>query len=205
VKDTNVATVQDTAIEVMTGKNFTIDEVTPYKIVFTKSFGDGIWVATKVCYVLFNFVERDGNVKLIVSETEKMNQITRKRGVDHLVPIVNEIKSSVDGTPIERISNIAKDQLPGSGNERKKELGIIFKDSITQEGLEIIKIQPGSLAAEKGMLASDVLVEVNGRPVTDMTQSGLKSYLANKMASNCSIMLTIRRGKENKLIVLEQE
>lgn len=205
VNETNIETVQDTAIEIMTGKNFTIDEVTPYKIVFTKSFGDGFWVETTICYVLFNFVERDGNVKLIVSETEKTNLITRKRGIDHLIPIVNQIKSVVDGTPEELISNTAENQLPGSGNQREKTLGIKLSDMMENDGVKVLSVEPGSLAAEKGILASDVLVEVNGRSVNDMTPNGLKSYLANKMASKCSVMLIIKRGNEQQLVVLEQE
>ncbi|HPJ26977.1 MAG TPA: PDZ domain-containing protein [Synergistaceae bacterium] len=207
INDTNAQTVQDAAIEIMTGKNFTIDEITPYKAVFTKSFGDGFWTATRICYVLFNFVERDGNVKLMVSETEKTGQVERKRGVDHLIPLVKKIKSAVDGTPEESVMNEAKNQLPGSGNEREKSLGLkLTKGSPqNQEFAKILAVDPGSLAAEAGILALDILEEINGRTTKDMTLNAINSYLANKMASKSSIMIVISRGEEKKLLILNQD
>jgi hypothetical protein len=203
VNDTNTQTVQDATIEIMTGKNFSIEEVTPYKAVFTKGFGDGFWTASRICYVNFAYIERDGNVKVMVSETEKIGAIIRKRGVDHLVPLVKQIKSAVDGTPTEQVQNEAVDQLPGTGNEREKALGLVLEDQIEADGIKIMSVDPGSLAEESGLLALDVLSEINGRETTSMTPSAVKTYLANKMAAKSSIMLIVTRGAEKKLFTID--
>jgi len=203
INDTDTAKVEDAIIEIMTGKNFTIDEVTPYKAVFMKGFGDGFWVASRLCYVNFAFIERDGNVKVIVSETEKIGAIIRKRSINHLVPLVQQIKHNIDGTPIEAIENEAVDQLPGSGNEREKALGLVFSDEMGDKGLKILAVDSGSLAEENGILALDTLSEINGRDTLDMTPSAVKSYLANKMAAKSSIMLVIIRDNKSKLVTIK--
>ncbi|MEA3283762.1 MAG: PDZ domain-containing protein [Synergistota bacterium] len=202
INDTNTQTVQDAAIEIMTGKNFTIDEITPYKAVFTKGFGDGFWVASRICYVNLAFIERDGNVKVMVSETEEIGGIVRKRSIDHLVPLVQQIKSTVDGTPIDQVENEAVDQLPGSGNDREKALGLVLDDQIGPHGIKVISVEPGSLAEENGITALDILSEVNGRETKTMTPSAIKSYLANKMAAKSSIMLIVIRESEKKLFTI---
>ncbi len=204
ISDTDAQTVQDATIEIMTGKNFTIDEITPYKAVFTKSFGDGFWTASRLCYVIFNFVERDGNVKLMVSETEKVNNIERKRGIDHLVPLVKRIKSAVDGTPEESVSNEAKNQLPGSGNEREKALGLKLAKDSQDSFVKILAVEPGGLAADAGVLALDILEEINGRSTKDMTLNAINSYFANKMAAKSSIMIVISRGGKKELLMLNE-
>lgn len=203
IKDTDTITVQDAAIEIMTGKNFTIEEITPYKAVFFKGFGDGFWTTSKLCYVNLAFVERDGNVKVIVSETEKFGAIIRKRSINHLIPLVKQIKHAVDGTPENMVENEAVDQLPGSGNQREKALGLVFDDNIGDNGIKILSIEPGSLAEENEILALDILSEINGREIIDMTPSAVKSYLANKMAAKSSIMLVVIRGIDKKLFTIK--
>ncbi|MCF4150856.1 PDZ domain-containing protein [Dethiosulfovibrio sp. F2B] len=205
INDTDTQAVQDAAIEIMTGKNFTIEEVTPYKAVFSKGFGDGFWTASRLCYVNLAFIERDGNVKVMVSETEKIGAIIRKRSINHLVPLVQQIKSTVDGTPVDQVQNEAVDQLPGSGNEREKALGLVLDDQIGADGIKIMSVDPGSLAEESGILAMDVLSEINGRETTSMTPSAVKTYLANKMAAKSSIMMIVTRGTDKKLFTIDPE
>ena len=203
MKDTNTTTVQDAAIEIMTGKNFTIEEITPYKAVFFKGFGDGFWIPSELCYVNFAFVERDGNVKVIVSETEKCEGITYQRSINHLVPLIKQIRHAVDGTPEEMVENEAVDQLPGSGNKREKALGLVLDDKMGDKGIKILSVDPGSLAEENGILALDILSEINGRETMGLTPSAVKSYLANKMASKSSIMLIVCRGNDKKLFTIK--
>nr|WP_321500035.1 PDZ domain-containing protein [uncultured Dethiosulfovibrio sp.] len=203
INDTNIQAVQDAAIEIMTGKNFSIEEITPYKAVFTKGFGDGFWTVSRLCYVNLAFVERDGNVKVMVSETEKIGAIIRQRSINHLVPLIQQIKSAVDGTPLSQVQNEAVDQLPGSGNEREKALGLVLDDQMGPNGIKIMSVDPGSLAKDSGILALDILSEINGRETTSMTPSAVKTYLANKMAAKSSIMIIVTRGAEKKLFTID--
>lgn len=113
--------VQDTLITAFTDKNFTIGEVTPYTVTFQKSFGDGFWTATKLDVVKCNIVVRNENVKVMVSEMETIaGQVLRQRGIDHIVPIISEVKHSLDGTPVEEIKNEAVNQLPDANNTQDK-------------------------------------------------------------------------------------
>lgn len=70
-------------------------------------------------------------------------------------------------------------------------------------GIKIMSVDPGSLAEESGILALDVLSEINGRETTTMTPSAVKTYLANKMAAKSSIMIIVTRGAEKKLFTID--
>ena len=70
IMDVTPEQVQDALIEIFTGKNFIIDEVTPYMVSFQKSFGDGVFLATKLNTIKCNLIERDGNVRLMVTQME---------------------------------------------------------------------------------------------------------------------------------------
>lgn len=205
IRETTVKQVQDVTIEVMTGKNFTIDEADNYKIVFTKDFGDGFWIATHHCLVKFNFLERDGNIKVTLTETEILQgMMHRARSIDPLIPFIKEIRNKIDGTPVDQIANEAVNQLPGSGNSREKTLGVALGQK-TEEGLIVIdRIEPGSLAADAKLVKGDVIVEVNGRSTKEFEVSTLSTYLANKAAEGSSIMVIYKRDGKQDMVTLKQ-
>ena len=206
IHETTVEEVQDMILEVMTGKNFTVDEVDKYKIIVAKNFGDGFWVTSQLCKVKFNMLERDGNIKLMVSETELVQgQLARQRSIDHLIPLIKEIRNKIDGTPMDQIASEAVNQLPGSGNERQKALGIILGDKNGEGYILIAKVEPGSLAADEGLLPKDIIIEVNVCITKEMESSALKSYLANKFAANASIMLFYNRNDTTEMVILKQQ
>ena len=153
IKDCSVEQVQDVLIEIMTGKNFVVNEVTPHKLTFDKNFGDGFWTAAQNTTVRFNLLERDGNIKMMVSETEKISNgwggfFERKRSIDHLIPIIKEVRNSIDNTPKDEIINEAVDQQPGSGNEREKKLGLTLTDKDDQNVYRVKSVEPGSASSE---------------------------------------------------------
>lgn len=196
IRETDTGKVQDMILEVMTGKNFTVDEVDPYKVVVAKNFGDGFWLPTQLCKVKFNMLQRDGNVRLLVSELELLQgQVTRQRSIDHLIPLIQEIRNKLDGTPIDQVVNEAVNQLPDSGNVRKKSLGIVLGDRNPDGYVAISSVEAGSKAADAGLVGRDVLLEVNGRSTKEMDTAALRSYLANKAAEEASLVLVYsRRG-----------
>lgn len=103
------------------------------------------------------------------------------------------------------MKNEAVDQLPGSGNRRAKPLGIQWAGVLSGKGIEIVAVEPASLAADAGVLAADLVVEVNGHSVKDMTPDALRSYLANKMAAGSSLMFGIERAGEIELVVVKPD
>lgn len=204
IRETKVSVVQDMILDVMTGKNFSVDEVDQHKIVVAKNFGDGVFLASKLCKVKFNMLERDGNVKLMVSEVELIQgQMMRQRSIDHLVPLIREIRSKIDGTPENQIANEVVNQLPGSGKVREKSLGIVLGERSEDGCIRIKQIEPGSKAAEAGLLAKDTILEINGRSTKDMDTPSLKAYMANKAANKSSIIITYSRNSETNTLTIK--
>ena len=210
IKDCSVEQVQDVLIEIMTGKNFVINEVTPYKITFDKNFGDGFWTAAQNTTVRFNLLERDGNIKMMVSETEKISNgwggfFERKRSIDHLIPIIKEVRNSIDNTPKDEIINEAVDQQPGSGNEREKKLGLTLTDKDDQNVYRVKSVEPGSASSEAKIIINDKILEINGRALSSMDKEAVTSYIANKWASGASFILLIEHEGEQRLVTIKKE
>lgn len=203
IKETTIPRVQDVILEIMMGKNFYIDEVDANKIVVGKNFGDGFWVATTFCRIKFNLLQRDGNVKMLVTQTDSIGVISKQRSIDHIVPLIQEIKNKIDGTPIDLISNEAVNQLPESGNVREKALGIQLGTKLENGSIVIKDIDSASVAADAGLVTGDIIVEVNGRPSSDFDISALQSYLANKSAQKSTIFLMYERSGEKNLVTLK--
>lgn len=210
IKDCSVEQVQDVLIEIMTGKNFIINEVTPYKITFDKNFGDGFWTAAQNTTVRFNLLARDGNIKMMVSETEKISNgyggfFERKRGIDHLIPIIKEVRNSIDNTPKDEIINEAVDQQPGSGNEREKKLGFTLTDKDDQNVYRVKSVEPGSASSDAKIIINDKILEINGRALSSMDKEAVTSYIANKWASGASLILLIEHEGEQRLVTIKKE
>lgn len=204
IMETTIREVQDVVLEVMTGKNFYIDEVDSHKVVVGKNFGDGIWVVSTFCKVKFNMLERDGNVKLMVTQTDTTGHMSRQRPIDHLVPYIQEIKNKIDGTPMSQIASEAVNQLPGSGNVREKALGIRLGAKLEDGTVVIREIEAASIAADAGLVAGDILLEVNGRSTTTFDVNALQSYLANRAAQKSTIFLTFSRDGKQDMITLKE-
>lgn len=204
INETTIPRVQDVILEIMMGKNFYIDDVDANKVIVGKNFGDGIWIPTTFCKVKFNLLERDGNVKVMVTQTDTVGLVSRQRPIDHLVPFIQEIKNTIDGTPVTQISSEAVNQLPGSGNVREKALGI-RPGAKPGNGCIVIKdIDSASIAADAGLVAGDRIVEVNGRPSKDFDVNALQSYLANKSAQKSAIFLVYARDGKEHLVTLKE-
>lgn len=210
IKDCNPEQVQDVLIEIMTGKNFVLNEVTPHKITFDKNFGDGFWTAAQNTTVRFNLLARDGNVKMMVSETEKISNgwggfFERKRSIDQLIPIIKEVRNSIDHTPKDEITNEAVDQLPGSGNEREKKLGLTLTDKDEQNVCRVKSVEPGSASYDAKIIINDKILEINGRSISSFDKDSVVAYIANKWASGASLILLIEHEGEQRLVTLKKE
>ena len=199
IMDVTPEQVQDTLIEIFTGKNFIIDEVTPYMVSFQKSFGDGFFEPTKLNTVKCNLIERDGNVRLMVSQMEIIaGRTMRKRSIDHLVPLLSDVKHVLDGTPVDEVRNEAVNQLPGSGNEREKELGLVLG-----ENGGVIDVKPGSAAHGK-IAIGDAIIEINGMSLNGMDREAVKTYIANKWGSGASLVMLVQHDGQKDFVSLKK-
>ncbi len=196
VNNVSLKQVQEAVIEIFTGKNFNLDDVSDYRIVMTKAFGDGFWVATRKCFVRCNTIARDGNVKMTFTEEEGGIGAYRRRSIDHLIPIINEVKAVLDGTPKNAIKNEAVNQLPGSGNEREKALGI----KLAEKG-KVAETVAASAAQDK-IFPGDIIIEIDGISVENMDTQSLETYLSNKWGNSKTLTFTIDRQGKKSIIVL---
>ena len=201
IRDTNIKQVQDTIIDVTSAKNFTVDAVEPYKVVVTKDFGDGFWAATHHCMVKFNMLERDGNIKLTVTETELVQGfVHRARSIDQLIPMIKEIRNKIDGTPSEAITNELVKEEPGT--PREKPVGLTLGEKNAEGLIPVLKVETGSKAAEVKLASGDLIAEIDGKPSTDFDQKTLSAYIENKIVGKGSVILVYVRNDKKDLLVL---
>jgi serine protease Do len=88
-------------------------------------------------------------------------------------------------------TQVAAAVAPQDGKKRNlKRLGLQLEE--TSDGLAVLDVNPGSQAAERGLVAGDVIVSVNGEDVTDVNalRSGMKSA---RQAGRKSALLEVRR------------
>ena len=206
INDCTVEQVQDVIVDKMTSRNFTIVEMTPYKITFQKDFQT---LGYSQYFPQYNLIARDNNVKIIVTMQHHVQTIFGAQGimrwnVTNLIPIIKEIKSTIDGTPIDNIKNNAVNQLPEAGNTPEKPLGILIFDKAEGEPARIREIKPGSDAAEKGLSAGDFIVEINGITLADMDSTAIRSYLANKWGAGASLVMLADHEGERKVVTLKK-
>ena len=196
VMDTTVQEVQDVILEIMTRENFTIDEVDENKVVVGKQGAPMLFAPPVFSRVKFNMLPRDGNIKLLVTQVDSAGSQSQQRSIDHLIPLIREIRNRIDGTPREKISNETVTAAGGTGGQ--KALGIRLGEKNGEGYIVIARVETGSKAAEAGLAAGDILVEVNGRSAKEFQVKDLQSYLETKWSQKASILAVYsREGKTN--------
>ena len=200
IRNTTIRQVQDVSLEYMMSRNFAIARVEAHTLTFTKGFGDGIWIIQRNMIVKFNMLERDGNVKLMVTQFEDSPQayIKGQRAIEHLAPLIQDIRHAIDGTPLEQIVNEVTDQQPGAKGKAAKKAeakasGLAF------DGVKISGVEPGSLADKAGFKEGDVLVEINGKPASAKNLEDIDARLAAKR----SVIITYERDGKKGVITLK--
>ncbi|HEX7080672.1 MAG TPA: DegQ family serine endoprotease [Gammaproteobacteria bacterium] len=89
-------------------------------------------------------------------------------------------------------------QLAPLTDDERARLGI----SEDVEGALIVGVVPGSPAAEEGLRAGDVIVEVNGRAVTSAADAA--DALRNARDDGSDILMLVRRGDGQRFVALDR-
>lgn len=66
----------------------------------------------------------------------------------------------------------------------------------------MVEVPPDSPAARAGLLADDVLVAIDGRPVTGMSPRAIHELLTGEVGTN--VVLKVERGRENIDVSIER-
>ena len=129
----------------------------------------------------------------------------RQRSIEHLIPIIKEVRTAVDGTLPDFIENEAVDQQPGSGNQREMKLGITITDKGTDGFYRIKSVDPGSTAAKAQLAINDAIIEINGRTMSEYDKKAFEAYITNKWGAGSSLMMLIDRDGDQKMITLKKD
>jgi S1-C subfamily serine protease len=195
IQNTTIQQVQDVSLEYMMGKNFAVDRVDDYTITFTKGFGDGFWIASRNMTIKFNMLQRSDNVKLMVTQFEDSPQAFRKgqRSIEHLIPLIKDIRHTIDGTPLNEIANEVIDQQADLTNKSPQTIqtsGLIFNF----DELRVSSVESGSLAEKAGLQPGDIIVEVNASPADEKI---LKDIDARLSSGRSVVIVYEREGKKD--------
>lgn len=202
ISNTTVERVQDEAINYMTDRNFALDRVETYTVTFTKGFGDGFWIASRNMIIKFNTLQRGENVRLMVTQFEDSPQawIKGQRAIDHLIPLIKDIRHNIDGTPLDRIANEAKDESSnGKGEEESKS---IPKSGLKFTGTKIESVDANQSAHKAGLLVGDVILEINAKAVSTEGDA-LTEILDRGLADGRSLMIMYERDGKPDILTLK--
>ena len=202
VQSTDIRQVQDVSIEYMMGRNFAVDRVEEYTLTFTKGFGDGFWLASRNMVVKFNMLARDGNVKLMVTQFENSPQawLSGQRAIEHLIPLIRNIRHSIDGTPQDQIENEAVNQGADDSDTSPNKQKAVVKSGLSFDGLNVKSVEAGGIAEKAGLKAGDRIVEINARPADEKTLKDLDT----RLASGRSVMVVYEREGKKDVATLKK-
>lgn len=104
------------------------------------------------------------------------------------------------GSPGQGITVIGSRAIAGAElTELNPELGEYFG---TEEGVLVVRVPAGTPAARAGLLAGDVIIEVNGRAVDDV--SSVRRQIS-RLGAGDPIRLAVLRKKQRRTIELKQD
>jgi Trypsin-like serine proteases, typically periplasmic, contain C-terminal PDZ domain len=122
IHDTDLYTVQEVAVHCMKERGFAPDRVEERLMTFRKRFDDAFWLGSRNMVVKFDTKQDGPDVVLMVTQYED-NPHAHARGrmaIDHLAPIIRDIRHSVDGTPLNRIYNEAATGAPRKESRNRR-------------------------------------------------------------------------------------
>lgn len=195
--------VQDAIIEVMTREKFTLEEVGDNKVVVGKQGPSVLFIPGAYSRVRFNMLVRDTNVKLMVNQVDSLGPESQQRPVGPLVPLIKEIRNRVDGTPKEQITNETVTPAATAANQAGKSLGIRLGRKNADGYIVIEKVEPASKAAQTGLAALDLLLEVNGRSTKDFEVNALQAYLEERWSQKTSLVVVFSREGKTDLVTIK--
>ncbi len=100
--------------------------------------------------------------------------------------------------PINQAQRIAE-ELISTGESTKPVIGVRLDSRFAGPGAQLAGVEPGGPAASAGLQAGDVIVEFNGRQVTDSTQLIVD---IRSMEPGDEVTLTIERGGQTREVTL---
>lgn len=201
INETNIPTVQEAIINVFTPKGFATVDIGPNKVELNKSFGDGFFLAIRNRTVIFTLLQQGENVRMMVAQNELNQGIVRlQNNIEHLIPLIQEVRHNIDGTPVDRIVN----ESPAPGEEKPKPeetMGLTLKAA---NGVYIAEVAEEGVAIGAGLKNGDIVHEINGKVLADMKEREVENYIAEKWDAGSSLIIMYEREGNRDLLSLKK-
>lgn len=171
--------------EVMEEHDFLLGREEEEVLLFTKRYGLSRYD------VVYRISSVQGSTEVIVAESMPRSIVFFDPGIlgrtyrtpTYLKPILDSVKDRFDRS---------EPQLPKTG---------IFLGSPDVGGYLISRVVPGSPADEAGLKAGDLVTEVDGVPLADLTPEAAR-FLAEEGLGKLSILLTIHSQEGSRVVRL---
>jgi S1-C subfamily serine protease len=119
----------------------------------------------------------------------EMMRRTRQMGV----PVIADEQEAIVGFDLPRLQRMAARHRRGPG------LGLKVTDAKDGPGAYVGAVREGSPGERAGLQVGDVIEELSGRPVTNVSDL---EQIASKRQSGQPTSLMVRRGTERKTLIL---
>ncbi|MDO5116094.1 MAG: PDZ domain-containing protein [Synergistaceae bacterium] len=204
IRDTTIPVVQETIINVFSPKGFAVADVGSNKVALNKSFGDGFFTAIRNRTVLFTLLQQNEDVKMMVSQNElNSGWIQLQNNIEHLVPLIKEVRHAIDGTPSDQIVN--ETPAPGGASTpAPKKIGLVL---VKAEGQEyyIAEVEKGGEAEKAGLASGMVVYEINGKVLNDMkNQREVENYINTKWSAGSSLIFLYDKDGTKEILTLKK-
>jgi S1-C subfamily serine protease len=188
----------------MTARGFTINEVTPYKVVFSRNIQDFFRVLRNT--VTFNLMPRDGNIKMMTTQQVSLGSQVEDRPITELIPVIKEVRNSIDGTKLDLIQNeaVVKSPETQSAVAQEEKLGIILIKSEVDGHFRIKEILAKSAAANAGLAVNDEILDINGKVLAELDKNAVDAYISSKWSEGSSLIILYSRNGEQKIVKLKK-
>ena len=106
----------------------------------------------------------------------------------------------------DKLASLEQDRGGGSDQKQMKEMGLTLAPSSDvggagEEGVAVINVDPTSEAAEKGLKAGDVILEVGGKPVANpaAVSDGIRDA---KSKGRKAVLMQVRSDRQTRFVAL---
>ena len=204
IRETTIPVVQETIINIFSPKGFAVADVGSNKVALNKSFGDGFFTAIRNRTILFTLLQQEEDVKMMVSQNElNSGWLHLQNNVEHLVPLIKEVRNKIDGTPLDQIVN----ETPAPSDASKpapKKIGLALVKPDGQEHY-VAEVEKGGEADKAGLASGTAVYEINGKILNEMkSQREVENYINTKWSAGSSLIILYDKNGIKEMLTLKK-
>ncbi|MCC8183905.1 PDZ domain-containing protein [Cloacibacillus porcorum] len=204
VRETTIPVVQETIINIFSPKGFAVADIGSNKVALNKSFGDGFFSAIRNRTILFTLLQQNEDVKMMVSQNElNSGWIHMQNNIEHLIPLIKEVRNTIDGTPLDQIVN--ETPAPGDASApAPKKIGLVLV-KVEEQEYYTAEVEKGGEAEKAGLTSGTIVYEINGKVLNDMKDKReIENYIDTKWNAGSSLILLYDKDGTKEILTLKK-